>query len=322
MKKEKGKKVHIHTFVREHTPQILLFLTLALFSFLFFVEFFILSYVSPILATIPFSWWWFFAVIAITVMILREGSSSFSIQYSHKSFFSACVFHALSVSLIVLFNIFFVAKSSFASFALVAFWYLELLFIITSLAIIVVLGDINFLSNIWKKISLAIILGTLLFTVILLIHSLWKYLSLIVAHIVFFVLRLLFTTAFYIPNSTYNGVYYDGVPTVGAGNFGGVILKTCSGVEGLSLFLILFSFLIILEWRNIREKWKIPVLYILGMLTMFLFNILRVFLLILAGIQVSPEFAAGGLHTNLGWIFFTFVFIFFEFLSYRWMVRR
>ncbi|MBW3013798.1 exosortase/archaeosortase family protein, partial [Candidatus Woesearchaeota archaeon] len=98
------------------------------------------------------------------------------------------------------------------------------------------------------------------------------------------------------------------------------IFKPCSGIEGISLFLLFFSIIAIIEWKTLNKK-RLFVLYPLGVLFMFLINIARITFLIIAGIEISPEFAMGGFPSNFGWILFAVFFFIFMYFSYNWMKK-
>jgi exosortase/archaeosortase family protein len=57
--------------------------------------------------------------------------------------------------------------------------------------------------------------------------------------------------------------------------------------------------------------------FIIGLLGVYLVNVLRLLLLIIAGVHISPRFAIGLVHTNAGWVFFIAYF-----LCYYLIVRK
>ena len=310
------------SFFRANAHAIILILILLLFSIIFFAEISTIIFISPQILEVPFSWLWLLIVIGILFMVLRTYAAQLTIRYVPRAFVRVLLFHLLFLGGIVLLNVF-LLSANIPSLLLFGIGYLEFVLLAASLSLVVLVGDVHVLQQCAKKIMLALGIGTILFFISIFIQSIWPFLSLLVARVVYFLITLVYPeTAFYTSYSTYQVIFYENIPTVGAEDFGGIILKTCSGVEGLTLFFLLFTFIILLEWSRIKEKWKIAALYLAGTITMILSNMLRVFLLIFAGIRVSPEFATGALHSNVGWIFFTLVFIFFEFLSYRWMVRK
>jgi exosortase/archaeosortase family protein len=80
----------------------------------------------------------------------------------------------------------------------------------------------------------------------------------------------------------------------------------------------LFTFFLVLDWKAINPK-KAVFLYFFGTVVMFTVNIIRVYLVLLMGNIINPEFAMKGFHENIGWVLFTIVFIIFEYLTYSWM---
>lgn len=77
----------------------------------------------------------------------------------------------------------------------------------------------------------------------------------------------------------------------------------CSGYEGIGLvtaFVAVFLY-------SFRKDFRFPnalILFPLGALLIWLFNLLRIMILILIGAHWSPEIAVWGFHTQAGWIAF------------------
>jgi exosortase E/protease (VPEID-CTERM system) len=90
---------------------------------------------------------------------------------------------------------------------------------------------------------------------------------------------------------------------VGTGNFIVIIDQLCAGYEGIgmmSLFLIWYL-------RTFRGELKFPVsllLFPIGIALIWMFNCLRLVLLVSIGSSVSPDIALQGFHANAGWILF------------------
>lgn len=78
----------------------------------------------------------------------------------------------------------------------------------------------------------------------------------------------------------------------------------CSGVEG---FLLIGSFLSFYIWL-FRSELRFPHVWLLlpiGIVCSWLFNVLRIAVLILIGHHVSPDLAVNGFHSHAGWLMFT-----------------
>ncbi|MBW3011464.1 archaeosortase/exosortase family protein [Candidatus Woesearchaeota archaeon] len=151
-------------------------------------------------------------------------------------------------------------------------------------------------------------------------QKLWPYMSWVVAKIAYYLLLPIYKDVFLKYESTMFGNVYHNIPTVGTSEHAVAIFKPCSGIEGISLFLLFFSIIAIIEWKTLNKK-RLFILYPLGVLFMFLINIARITFLIIAGIEISPEFAMGGFHSNFGWILFAVFFFIFMYFSYNWMKK-
>lgn len=89
-------------------------------------------------------------------------------------------------------------------------------------------------------------------------------------------------------------------------HFGVLISQECSGLEGLGLILV-FS----LAWLwAYRREFRFPRAYLLvpaGMVALYLLNAVRIAALLLIGDAGAREIAAGGFHSQAGWISFNAV---------------
>lgn len=177
--------------------------------------------------------------------------------------------------------------------------------------------DFSFIKHfiIEFKNALGISAGLSVVFYVLLTYSmkLWPFFSKIVAGIVYFLLRLVSKDAVY--------TLEKGVPSIGLPGVVAQIHSACSGIEGMGLFLLLFTALVIVEYKDISKN-KLLVLYPAGVLGAFIVNIIRTFLLFIAGYFISPDFAIGAFHSNTGWILFTIYFLGFIYFAYPWMRKK
>jgi len=90
---------------------------------------------------------------------------------------------------------------------------------------------------------------------------------------------------------------------IGTKDFTVVISSRCSGSQGILLVTLLFAGY--LWW--FRDRHRFPqslVMFPIGIGLMFLVNAVRIALLILVGIWISPRIAVDGFHSQAGWIGF------------------
>lgn len=95
---------------------------------------------------------------------------------------------------------------------------------------------------------------------------------------------------------------------IGTDGFAISVAPVCSGIEGVALVII---FVTIYLWL-FREQLRFPralLLYPLGVVASICFNILRITLLLMIGLEGNPELAVGGFHSHAGWLMFTLVAI-------------
>jgi len=102
--------------------------------------------------------------------------------------------------------------------------------------------------------------------------------------------------------------------TIGNPRFAVQILPWCAGFEGTALMLV-FS----VAWLGyFRREFRFPHALLLipaGMLVIWLSNALRITALILIGVAGAPKVAAGGFHSQAGWIAFNCVALSFAVLT-------
>ncbi len=146
------------------------------------------------------------------------------------------------------------------------------------------------------------------------LRSYWQFFSFIVAKSIYYIYKLLFL------NPTLN-LQNPALPRLGVSGFVAAIAETCSGVESMGYFLIAYTALIAFNWHRINLK-KAALLYVPGLLGIFLVNILRVALIILIGAFYSREFALNAFHTNAGMIMFVIYFIIFWPLAMRCIKKK
>ena len=111
--------------------------------------------------------------------------------------------------------------------------------------------------------------------------------------------------------------------TIGSPKFSVIILPWCAGFEGTALMLV-FS----VAWLGyFRREFRFPHALLLvpaGMLVIWMSNALRITALILIGVAGAPNVAAGGFHSQAGWIAFNCVALGFAVLTRHmpWFASR
>lgn len=90
---------------------------------------------------------------------------------------------------------------------------------------------------------------------------------------------------------------------LGLGEFLVEVGYQCSGIEGLGLITLFFTVFVVL-FRDTLDMRRVWLLLPIGLALSWIFNILRVSLLIWIGANVSPDLAINGFHSHAGWMFF------------------
>jgi exosortase/archaeosortase family protein len=141
------------------------------------------------------------------------------------------------------------------------------------------------------------------------VYQSWEILAGMVLHAVRFLLDLTGIAAAVIPPHT---LLLD--------KFGVTIAQSCSGVESIALFTGLYALVGLLDWNklNHRRFWLLLPVALVGL---FLFNIVRVYLLIIGGYYIDPEIAFSLFHTYAGMVFFIIYAGVFWKLAYGWLLK-
>jgi len=154
-------------------------------------------------------------------------------------------------------------------------------------------------------------LGVLYFFLIRAFQSLWPFFSKVVATLTEKLFSLFYST---------NLIFSQRGPILTIENFKVIIGAPCSGIDSMLLFTTLFFLIFFLDHKKLN-KTRALILFPIGLIGMFLFNILRIFVLLLTGLYISEQFAVGLFHQNIGWILFIIYFIFFYIITKRFIYK-
>ena len=93
---------------------------------------------------------------------------------------------------------------------------------------------------------------------------------------------------------------------VGTRAFSVRVAPQCSGFEGMGLILVFLAAVLAL-WRRSYRFPHALLLLPLGVAAIWLANVLRISLLVAVGVRISPAVAAGGFHSQAGWLAFNLI---------------
>jgi exosortase/archaeosortase family protein len=105
-------------------------------------------------------------------------------------------------------------------------------------------------------------------------------------------------------------------PLLRVNDFSVSIGAPCSGIESMFLFAAFAVGIFALDSERLKKA-PYLIISIIGLIGIYFVNVLRLFLLILTGIYISPTFAVGMFHTNVGWLLFVIYF-----LCYYLVIRK
>ena len=142
--------------------------------------------------------------------------------------------------------------------------------------------------------------GTVILTVLVAyFQGLWPYFSRNITIILNAVFSGFFDTSYSLAGRT---------PLLQVSGFKVLIEAPCSGIESMLLFLTFATGIFFLDYSRIR-KGRYILISAAGFIGVYFVNILRLILLMLVGIYISPDFAVGLFHTNVGWLLFVIYFL-------------
>ena len=167
----------------------------------------------------------------------------------------------------------------------------------------------HFAKKFKKELLYFLIFAIITYSFMNLVWGLWPYLSLAVLKVTTFLLKIIGINV-----ATFGT---DGITVNG---FSVIVAEACSGIYSIFIFTALYLFIVFLDWSKINKK-KAATLFVPAVLGAFLFNIIRVFTLMLVGAYISREVALGLYHSYSGMLFFLIYFILFWGLLYKWMKK-
>jgi hypothetical protein len=86
------------------------------------------------------------------------------------------------------------------------------------------------------------------------------------------------------------------------------------------MFAGLYLFIFLLDFKKMDKKAAL-IIFPIGLIGTYAFNILRIFLLYLTGVYISPEFAVGLFHQNIGWVLFIVYFFVFWWIASKFVYK-
>lgn len=164
---------------------------------------------------------------------------------------------------------------------------------------------VTFLKQFFKEIFICMVLSVVFDLAIFQVWKLWPIFSGGVLEAVKFLLSLSFADVRHV------------LPlTLSVNGFSVAILQACSGLDSLFMFSALYAFVGLVDRKKI-DVVKFTAIYPVALLGMYAVNIIRVYLLMVIGVTISPELALKLFHTYAGMILFIVYFGVFWKFAYK-----
>lgn len=161
-----------------------------------------------------------------------------------------------------------------------------------------------------RELLLALAIGISFYIFLTIVYALWKVFALVVMHAVRWLLQLSGLEVYIIPP---RALLLD--------NLSVDISQWCSGIESIALFTGFYVMVGLVD-RNKLNFRKYAAIFLPALVAIFCLNILRVYVLIMAGYYIDPHIAFTLFHTYAGMIFFIIFSAIFWKLFYKWMLKK
>jgi len=159
------------------------------------------------------------------------------------------------------------------------------------------------LKDFRKQIMITSFVTIAFFILMIFIQNLWTYFSSIISEILYHIFNLFFENVTYKPFVSSFSMAEGGGPLLGINDFRAIVGKSCSGIDSFLLFTSLYALIFIMDYKRLKKNLAVS-LYFIGVIGMFIVNILRILVLFIIGAYIDAKFAVGLFHTNAGWILF------------------
>ncbi len=263
--------------------------------------------------------WLYFVIASVVLFLLLKDKIKILNEEKNRLEFRYLLYHLLFLTLFVILNVSIWKGNSLSYHLLIFVWYLLILCFSLSLFFFVFGSKtvFGFLGKYKTDVLGSLLISYLFIGTYFLLSKIWIYLSAFVGKSIYYLLNIFYENVRYSPASYIEGVL-ESAPVIGVGKFNALIVKECAGIEGIALFLFLFTIVVLIDHKQLNFV-RVLFLYLLGIIGMIILNIFRIFILILIGVEYSGGFAVGVAHSNLGWILFGLFFFVFLYIFYGWM---
>jgi exosortase/archaeosortase family protein len=184
------------------------------------------------------------------------------------------------------------------------------IFIVLALAIFGISFIKYFIKNFKKEIMYILLFTAIAYAAMTYIWGAWVFFSDIVTKAVYNLLKL-----------TFDNVVIKDPRFLSVNGFGVSIGEACSGLYSMFLFICANIMILALEWNRI-QRLKGVLMLIPGLVGIWFVNIVRIYLLMLVGVFISPKFAIGMFHSYIGSLLFLIYTLIYIYIFYRITPRK
>ncbi len=179
----------------------------------------------------------------------------------------------------------------------------------------ILIGSLVFmiLRNEKNALLYTIVLSIMVFFVIGISRLFWNNISVFTSKLVNLLISLIYSSSLDVSNTF--------KPAIIVSNWKVIIGATCSGIESFAIFGVLMMFVLLKERKNIRSM-HFAISAGIGFLGLFLLNILRIFSIIVIGLEFSRDFALRFFHSNLAWLMFIGYFFLYWKISKQIVIKN
>jgi exosortase/archaeosortase family protein len=208
------------------------------------------------------------------------------------------------------------------AFNVVSGFYFYLIFILSLISLVfsfaffaVSVFSWNYIMRFYEKFKVPVFVTSLLalsgYFLLMFFQGLWPMFVYPITKILFFLFRPFYPVYMELHEAPLMDV--DGfVVSIGA---------ACSGIESLFLFVAFSIGIFVLDHEKLNKN-RFLIYSVIGIIGIYFVNILRLFLLILTGVHISPEFAVGIFHSNIGWLMFVIYFAIYYYFMRKFIYKK
>lgn len=188
---------------------------------------------------------------------------------------------------------------------------LHIQYIIGFIFLFLAVFGIGFFRHFYKELLITFFVLFDFIIIAIIITSNWRFFAESLVKLVY-----LFQSLFTRDTSYY---FAENIPRLSLKGFSVTVGASCSGIESLSMFILVAIFVLMLDYDkiNFKRAW----ILLPGLLGMYSMSVVRIAVLMWVG-TFNPALSLGLFHTNTGWILFAVYLLVFWGIAYPWLTAK